>query len=118
MKTMNRKPTLIAMALGLTLGATVAYTPAHAYDADYEISSAYDTAVNDISYSAPASIRAGGYRTKILLDEAYHEYQTGEVATFEAGLVDLEQTEIAAFEASEPSTLPDVVPWQLGGTLD
>lgn len=120
MKTMNRKPTLIAMALGLTLVAPLAYTPAYAeYDTDYEISSVYDAAVKNISYSAPASAsRAGGYRTKILLDEAYHEYQSGEVATYEAGLVDLEQTEIAAFEASQPSTLPSVIPWQLNGALD
>ena len=120
MKTMNRQPTLIAMALGLTLGTTVAYTPAYAeYDTDYEISSVYDAAVKNIPYSASASVsRGGGYRTEILLDEAYHEYQSGEIATYEADLVDLEQTEIAAFEASEPSTLPSVIPWQLSGALD
>ncbi len=119
MKKMNRKPALVSVALGLAFGTSVAFTSAYAeYDTDYEVSSVYDSAVKNIPYSAPASISAGGYRSKILLDESYHEYQTGEVAAFEADLVDLEQTEIAAFEASEPSTLPDVVPWQLGGTLD
>ena len=118
MKTTNRKPTLLSMAVGLAFGTTVAYTSAQAYDADYEISSAYDVAVNDTSYSVTPSIRVGGYRAETLIEESYHDYQSDEVIAYEADLVDLEQTEIAAFEVAEPSALPRVIPWQLRGTLD
>ena len=118
MKTTSKKPTVISMALGLAFGMTVAYTSAHAYDIDYEISSAYDSAVNDTFTSMPPSVRVGGYKTKMTLDEAYHEYQNQEVIAFEANLGELEQTEMAAFETSERSVLPDVSPWQLEGGLD
>ncbi len=117
MKTTNRKPTLISMTLGLAFGTTVAYTSAQAYDADYEIASAHDRA-KDTSVSASASVRAGGYKTSIVLDEAYHEYQTREIVAFEADLVDLERIEVVAFEVSEASAIPDILPWQVSGTLD
>ena len=83
MKKTNRKSRLTLTALGIAFSTAVAYTSAHAeYDTDYEMSSIYDAAVNDIPYSSPASIRAGGYKSEILLDESYHEYQTGEVDAF------------------------------------
>ena len=113
MKTTSRKLTLISTALGIAFGTTLAFISANADDISYDAATAYDT----VPTSTP-SVDSGGYRTKTIVDEAYHEYQNQEVIAFETNLGELEQTEMAAFETSERSVLPDVSPWQLEGGLD
>jgi hypothetical protein len=56
----------------------------------------------------------GGYRTEIILDEAYHDYSGTEAMARNADLVSLEEAEFAAFEAGGASlNSPSVTPWDL-----
>jgi hypothetical protein len=107
----NLRPTII----GLAFAAMVVSGQASAYDIDHEIASAYDTAVENSSLTTVTVPRSNsfGYKTEIVLDESYHDYQTGEAIVYETNTEGLEKTEFAAFEPVTISIFSHNIPWEL-----
>jgi hypothetical protein len=75
------------------------------------------TAVSNVDFmqspSMSPSLSSGGYETRIILEEAYHDY--GEVTTFahnegNESNVGLEKADIAALEMEQPQLK---TPWEL-----
>ena len=105
MKKLTSRVTLI---LGLAMSAAVATTTVNA--AENIVNDAIHDYSDDVSrymQSSPSQRGWGRYDVKIVLDEAYHDYNASDVAAIESPEPALEQTEIAAFEEYSHS-LPSV----------
>ena len=102
MKTLIAKPTTLSLALGLIFCTVVATA-----SADTVMPGAYDTAAQKGSLTETGYSR-GGYATRILLDEGYHDWTGKSVAQSESTGI-LEKAEFAAFEESYD------VPWEITG---
>ena len=112
---MNRvtsRVTLLATIMGFSLGAVIAADNVNAAEKEIII----HEAIHDYADDAGGSFKEGssrwsrsGYDVKIVLDEAYHDYQRTDVAALETPEGSIEQAEIAAFEEDSFN-----VPWELG----
>jgi len=115
MNTKTTEANIRTTVIGLTFAAMVVSGQASAYDLDHEIASAYDTAVGHSSFTTATASRSdsSGYKTEIVLDESYHDYQTGEAIVYETDIEGLEKSEFAAFEPVTMSIVSHNTPWEL-----
>ena len=113
MKTKASKSTFFATLAGLAFSAAVATTGVSAAEDEIILHDAIDDYTGDLggSYSDSTRYHRGNYAVDIVLDEAYHEYRTEEVVTASKGRGEMEQAELAAFEAEKPVDIP----WDISG---
>ena len=112
------KKTISKTLLGLVISSSIAFTAAHAAGTGFILDESVHDYSNDTSRSLQASSSRqgwGGYDQKIVLDEAYHDYNDAEVAAFESKDAVTERAEFAAFEESSSGTSPkrhsSAIPW-------
>ncbi len=104
---MTTKLTLSRSILGLAISAALAFTAVNAAEKEVIIHESIHDYADDASGSyKDRSSRNANYDVKIVLDEAYHDYESSAVAAFESSKGNYEQAEFAAFEESSFD-----VPW-------
>ena len=99
MKKVTSRVTLLTAIMGLSLGVAIAAGNVNAAE------NILDDAIHDYSDDVSRNMQAspspqgwGSYEIKIVLDEAYHDYDVSDLATFESPEPAPEQAEFAAFE--------------------
>ena len=113
MKTKPSKSTFFATLAGLVFSAAIATTGVSAAEDEIILHDAIDDYTSGLggAYSDSTRYRRGNYAVDIVLDEAYYEYRTEEVVATSQRHGEMEQAELAAFEAEKPVD----VPWEISG---
>ena len=102
------KTTIYSTILGLTFSAITLATNANAADSDIILFDAIDDYSHDVTTthqnltrdSRVPKYRGSGYLVEIVLDEAYHDYQSTDTESISRKQSDLPQAEFAAMEQS------------------
>ena len=108
---MTKKTIFTRAILSLAITASLALTAVNAAQTDNIL----DESIHDYSDDAKNSFNTsssrrswGGYDVKIVLDEAYHDYERYDVAAFETLGGNMERAEFAALEQHSSN-----LPWEL-----
>jgi hypothetical protein len=106
----SKNLSVITGAIGLALG--LASVQVSASDKGLIDSQAINDYTDPVSVPAPQGAgadRTAGYEIQVILDEAYFDYDSFDIAAYRQGGSRLEQTEFAAFEPGAHNPLA----WEL-----
>ncbi len=112
------KKTFSRALLSLAISSSLAITAANAGGTGFIL----DESIHDYSYDASRNLQASpsrqsgkGYNVKIVLDKAYHDYNSADVTAFNSKDSVTERAEFAAFEEYSSSMSPksgsSAIPW-------
>ena len=115
---MTKKTIFTRAILSLAISASLALTAVSAAEKNIIL----DESIHDYSYDASRNLQASpsrqsgkGYDVRILLDKAYHDYNSADVAAFNSKDSVTESAEFAAFEeyssSMSPKSSSSAIPW-------